>query len=251
MLAHNSACHRYPCGRSSESLPIWLCAGSVDRGCVRKGVQLLVDGLSTKSNLSARSFECVSTYRVSICPARPRGACPTCWSRDSASEGRGGAGFQQAGRPCSYWHICGADTPTPSSPAGFGVGTTRAYRYVAEAVEILAARAWDLAAAVRTAACKVFVILDGTLPPVDRIAADRSSTRSLNPGTSEPTANGGVARAAGPPASTQRSIGAAMRSSAPFHRLKTFRAVATRYDKRAYVFHRTVTVAAIRRWLRA
>ncbi|MCX5008516.1 transposase [Streptomyces sp. NBC_00638] len=33
--------------------------------------------------------------------------------------------------------------------------------------------------------------------------------------------------------------------------LKSFRAVATRFDKRAYVFHGTVTVAAIRLWLRA
>ncbi len=32
--------------------------------------------------------------------------------------------------------------------------------------------------------------------------------------------------------------------------LKTFRAVATRYDKRAYIFHGTVTVAVIRLWLR-
>ncbi|MGW2786629.1 IS5 family transposase [Streptomyces populi] len=35
------------------------------------------------------------------------------------------------------------------------------------------------------------------------------------------------------------------------NRLKSFRAVATRYDKRAYVFHGTVTVAAIRLWLQA
>ncbi|MEU9799865.1 IS5 family transposase [Streptomyces sp. NPDC051000] len=35
------------------------------------------------------------------------------------------------------------------------------------------------------------------------------------------------------------------------NRLKIFRAVATRYDKRAYVFHGTVTVASIRLWLRA
>ena len=34
------------------------------------------------------------------------------------------------------------------------------------------------------------------------------------------------------------------------NRLKNFRAVATRYDKRAYVFHGTVTVDAIRLWLR-
>lgn len=34
------------------------------------------------------------------------------------------------------------------------------------------------------------------------------------------------------------------------HGLKGFRAVATRYDKRACVFHGTVTIAAIRLWLR-
>jgi transposase len=32
--------------------------------------------------------------------------------------------------------------------------------------------------------------------------------------------------------------------------LKESRAVATRYDKRAYVFHGTITLAAIRLWLR-
>ncbi|WP_107088500.1 IS5 family transposase [Streptomyces sp. NRRL F-5755] len=34
------------------------------------------------------------------------------------------------------------------------------------------------------------------------------------------------------------------------HALKGFRAVASRFDKRAYVFHGTVTVAAMRLWLR-
>lgn len=34
------------------------------------------------------------------------------------------------------------------------------------------------------------------------------------------------------------------------NRLKNFRAVATRYDKRAPIFHGTVTVAAIWLWLR-
>ncbi len=32
---------------------------------------------------------------------------------------------------------------------------------------------------------------------------------------------------------------------------KHSRAVATRYDKRAYIFHGTVTIAAIRLWLRS
>ncbi len=57
--------------------------------------------------------------------------------------------------------------------AGFGVGTSTVHRYVAEAVEVLAALAPDLATAVRTATRKAFVILDGTLLPIDRIAADR------------------------------------------------------------------------------
>ncbi len=32
--------------------------------------------------------------------------------------------------------------------------------------------------------------------------------------------------------------------------LESFRAIATRYDKRAYVFHGTAVLAAIRLWLR-
>ena len=57
--------------------------------------------------------------------------------------------------------------------AGFGAGITTAYRYVTEAVEILASLAPDVTAAVDSAAGKAFVILDGTLLPIDRTAADR------------------------------------------------------------------------------
>lgn len=57
--------------------------------------------------------------------------------------------------------------------AGCGVGTTTVYRYIAEAVDVLAALAPDLAAVMETAARKAFVILDGTLLPIDRIAANR------------------------------------------------------------------------------
>ncbi|GAA2948131.1 MULTISPECIES: IS5 family transposase [Streptomyces] len=57
--------------------------------------------------------------------------------------------------------------------AGFGIGTTTAYRYVAEAVDLLADLAPTLADAARTASMKAFVLLDGTLLPIDRIAADR------------------------------------------------------------------------------
>lgn len=57
--------------------------------------------------------------------------------------------------------------------AGFKVGVSTVYRYIAEAVGLFAARAPDLATAVTAASAKAFVILDGTLLPIDRIAADR------------------------------------------------------------------------------
>ena len=59
--------------------------------------------------------------------------------------------------------------------AGFGVGTTTAWRYVNETVALLAARAPKLRKAVRDAkkAGHAYVVLDGTLIPVDRVAADR------------------------------------------------------------------------------
>src|SRR5690242_4279249 len=59
--------------------------------------------------------------------------------------------------------------------AGFGVGTTTAWWYAGETVALLAARAPKLRQAVRAAvkAGYAFVVLDGTLIPVDRVAADR------------------------------------------------------------------------------
>jgi hypothetical protein len=59
--------------------------------------------------------------------------------------------------------------------AGFGIGRTTAWRYVNETVELLAARAPKLRKAVRDAkrAGHAYVILDGTLIPIDRVAADK------------------------------------------------------------------------------
>ena len=59
--------------------------------------------------------------------------------------------------------------------AGFGIGRTTAWRYANETVELLAGRAPKLRAAVRDAkkAGHAYVILDGTLIPINRVAADR------------------------------------------------------------------------------
>jgi len=63
----------------------------------------------------------------------------------------------------------------PELAAGFGVGLATAWRYVEETTTLLAARAPKLRQAVRDAkrAGHAYVILDGTLIPVDRVAADR------------------------------------------------------------------------------
>jgi DDE superfamily endonuclease/Helix-turn-helix of DDE superfamily endonuclease len=59
--------------------------------------------------------------------------------------------------------------------AGFEVGTATAWRYVNQTVGLLAARAPKLRTAVREAAKAgyAYVVLDGTLIPVDRVAAGR------------------------------------------------------------------------------
>jgi hypothetical protein len=65
--------------------------------------------------------------------------------------------------------------PFAQVAAGFGVGTATAWRYVTETVALLAARTPKLRQAVRAAARAgyPFVVLDGTLVRIDRVAADR------------------------------------------------------------------------------
>jgi Helix-turn-helix of DDE superfamily endonuclease/DDE superfamily endonuclease len=65
--------------------------------------------------------------------------------------------------------------PFAELAAGFGIGTATAWRYVTETVGLLAARSPKLRQALAKAkhtghAC---VVIDGTLIPIDRLAADR------------------------------------------------------------------------------
>jgi hypothetical protein len=57
--------------------------------------------------------------------------------------------------------------------AGFGIGVATVYRYVREAVDLLAVLGPDLAAAMQTAGGKAYLIVDGTLIQIDRVAVDR------------------------------------------------------------------------------
>jgi hypothetical protein len=70
--------------------------------------------------------------------------------------------------------------------AGFNVGTTTAWRYVNEAVKLLSARSPKLTAALSKATKDAvpYVVLDGTLIPIDRV-------RATGPSTPESTRNTG------------------------------------------------------------
>jgi hypothetical protein len=68
-------------------------------------------------------------------------------------------------------HLRNGDTYTRLA-AGFGVGVATVYRYIREALELLAA-ALTLDQAVYRASRQLWVILDGTLNPIDRVAEDR------------------------------------------------------------------------------
>jgi hypothetical protein len=66
-------------------------------------------------------------------------------------------------------HLRNGDTYSRLA-VGFGVGTATAWRYVREAVDLLAAAADDLTAAAARTARLAYAILDGTLIPIDRVA---------------------------------------------------------------------------------
>jgi Helix-turn-helix of DDE superfamily endonuclease len=66
-------------------------------------------------------------------------------------------------------HLRNGDTLTRLA-CGFEVGVATAWRYVREAIDLLAATAHDLDAAMARIALLAYAILDGTLIPIDRVA---------------------------------------------------------------------------------
>jgi hypothetical protein len=72
-------------------------------------------------------------------------------------------GGRRAGRPRRVTRLA----------CGFAVSTTTAWRYVREAVDLLAAHAEELNAAIRRIGRLAYAILDGTLIPIGRVADQR------------------------------------------------------------------------------
>lgn len=84
--------------------------------------------------------------------------------------------------------------PYAQLAASFGIGTTTVYRYVTEAVDLLAVLAPTLAEAVRAASMKAYLILDGTLLPIDGAGAPTHSRGVGAPGEAGPTEEGSSLR---------------------------------------------------------
>ena len=70
---------------------------------------------------------------------------------------------------------------------GFQIGTSTVYRYIREALELLAAMAPTLEQAMEVARRKAFVILDGTLLRIDRVGWRRARTAGSTLGSTRPT----------------------------------------------------------------
>jgi hypothetical protein len=67
----------------------------------------------------------------------------------------------------------GKNETLPQLAAGFGISTTTAWRYVDESLEVLASWALGLHEALVGLGEGDFAIVDGTLIPIDRVAADQ------------------------------------------------------------------------------
>jgi hypothetical protein len=65
---------------------------------------------------------------------------------------------------------------------GFGIGTTTVFRYLREALDVLAALAPSLQQAMLVASGKAFVIIDGTLLPIDRVGMASGRDRPYHSG---------------------------------------------------------------------
>ena len=130
---------------------------------------------SSKIRISAEGLRCFSTLPRCRCPVRPWITPPGSSAATAGGSAHAGASSTLAGRPCWSWPTCAKGETFAKLAAGFGIGTATAWRYVTETMALLAGRAPRLRQALRDAskAGHAYLVIDGTLIPIDRVAADR------------------------------------------------------------------------------
>ena len=88
---------------------------------------------------------------------------------DVPSGAPGGRAWPSASRPCWSSPTCAKGETYADLAIGFAVGTTTVFRYIREALDVLATMAPTLTGAIEVACRKAFVICDGTLLRIDRV----------------------------------------------------------------------------------
>src|SRR6266851_3495263 len=136
---------------------------------------------STNTIFDIRGSSCFSTLPRCRCPCRAAVVAPDPQLRcrdHPPLPGRNRVGLAQAppsrAGPAGAGYLRKGD-PFAEIAAEFGVSTATAWRYVHETVALLTARAPKLRRALWDAreAGHAYVILNGTLIPIDRLAANR------------------------------------------------------------------------------
>src|SRR6478609_6770787 len=93
--------------------------------------------------------------------------CPAPYPRPGAAPD--GDASRSDSRPCRCWRTCARARPNIDLDAGFAIGATTVFRQVPEALNVIAALTPTPTDAIQVPAGKAFVILDGTLLPIDRV----------------------------------------------------------------------------------
>jgi hypothetical protein len=100
----------------------------------------------------------------------------------ATSAAPGGASSRPAGRRCWSSRTLRKGETYADLACGFTIGTSTVYRYIREALDLLAAMAPTLEQAIEVAQRKAFVIGDGTLLRIDRVGIASGRDRAYYSG---------------------------------------------------------------------
>lgn len=158
---------------SSRPYNLTALVSAGERGLGRGEMRLPVRQQSTKIRCPNREPRCCHTAPRLRCLTAPLSAWPTRSAPTAPNAAPAGAASAPGNKPSWSWPTCAGGDTYARLTGGFAIGTTTAWRYVREAVDLVAALADDVHTAARKASRLAYAIGDGTLLPIDRPAGRR------------------------------------------------------------------------------
>lgn len=148
--------------RYERALSVWMAAGA--RVDARRGPGVGPARGPSASGVARRSpvvaHEDVALSRRPVDTVRSRSS----WNQRSATGRHPSPRLRYSRARLLPWGGAAASSrDLRRLAAGYGIGTTTVFRYITEAIELLAARAPTLLKVMAVVVAKTFVILDGTL----------------------------------------------------------------------------------------